>query len=134
MPDAEWRWERTFEPEDEEASLARRHAVHALATTTGVDKPTISAAQLVVAELAANAVRHARSAFTVVLVLRDGVLRIEVHDLDPRPPVLVAQRQGVDGGFGLHLVAWVAERWGWQEERIVGKVVWAEIVDTPTLA
>jgi anti-sigma regulatory factor (Ser/Thr protein kinase) len=86
---------------------------------------------LVVAELAANAVRHGRVPgrdFRLRLVLRDGVVRVEVADgRTERLPVLRESR-GEEGGYGLMLVSAVAERWGVQPR--VGcayKLVWAEV-------
>ncbi|QIY98977.1 ATP-binding protein [Streptomyces sp. S1D4-11] len=85
---------------------------------------------LVVAELAANAVRHGSvrgRSFRVRLVLRDGVVRVEVADgRTERLPVL--REPDGEGGCGLVLVAALAERWG-VEPRIgmAYKVVWAEL-------
>ncbi|MFJ1604783.1 ATP-binding protein [Streptomyces sp. NPDC088253] len=85
---------------------------------------------LVVAELAANAVRHGNvrgRSFRVRLVLRDGVVRVEVADgRTERLPVL--REPDGEGGRGLVLVAALAERWG-VEPRIgmAYKVVWAEL-------
>ncbi|MFE3409017.1 ATP-binding protein [Streptomyces mirabilis] len=86
---------------------------------------------LVVAELAANAVRHGSvrgRSFRVRLVLRDGVVRVEVADgRTERLPVL--REPDGEGGRGLVLVAALAERWG-VEPRIgmAHKVVWAELL------
>ncbi|MEU6648299.1 ATP-binding protein [Streptomyces sp. NPDC046900] len=86
---------------------------------------------LVVAELAANAVRHGRVPgrdFRLRLVLRDGVVRVEVADgRTERLPVLRKSR-GEEGGYGLMLVSAVAERWG-VEPRVgcAYKLVWAEV-------
>jgi anti-sigma regulatory factor (Ser/Thr protein kinase) len=85
---------------------------------------------LVVAELAANAVPHGSVRgrnFRVRLVLRDGVVRVEVADgRTERLPV--PREPDGEGGRGLVLVAALAERWG-VEERIgmAYKVVWAEL-------
>ncbi|MEU9287747.1 ATP-binding protein [Streptomyces sp. NPDC048275] len=88
---------------------------------------------LVVAELAANAVRYGRVRgrdFRVRLVLREGVVRVEVADgRTDRLPVLQGTPDPVDeGGRGLLLVSALAGRWG-VEPRAGGayKVVWAEI-------
>ncbi|MFD4408843.1 ATP-binding protein [Streptomyces sp. NPDC058476] len=86
---------------------------------------------LVVAELAANAVRHGRVRgrdFRVRLLWREGVVRVEVADgRTDRLPVLQEPSDG-EGGRGLLLVAGLAERWG-VDPRPGGayKVVWAEV-------
>ncbi|MFI8070927.1 ATP-binding protein [Streptomyces sp. NPDC086033] len=85
---------------------------------------------LVVAELAANAVRHGRvrgRGFRVRLLLREELLRVEVSDarVDRLP---VPAREADEGGRGLLLVEALAERWG-VELRPGGvyKTVWAEL-------
>ncbi|MEU8978166.1 ATP-binding protein [Streptomyces sp. NPDC048309] len=86
---------------------------------------------LVVAELAANAVRHGRVRgrdFRVRLLWREGVVRVEVAEgRTDRLPVLQEPSDG-EGGRGLLLVAGLAERWG-VDPRPGGayKVVWAEV-------
>ncbi|MFI0537558.1 ATP-binding protein [Streptomyces sp. WSLK1-3] len=85
---------------------------------------------LVVAEFAANAVRHGRVSgrgFRVRLLLRDESLRVEVSDarVDRLP---VSAREADEGGRGLLLVEALAERWG--VELLPGgahKTVWAEL-------
>jgi anti-sigma regulatory factor (Ser/Thr protein kinase) len=85
---------------------------------------------LVVAELAANAVRHGRvrgRSFRVRLVLRGNLVRVEVADgRTERLPV--PREPDGEGGRGLVIVAALAERWG-VEPRIgmAYKVVWAEL-------
>jgi hypothetical protein len=80
-------------------------------------------AAIVIAELAANAVLHARSAFTVTVSRAGGAVRISVRD---------AARLG-DGerlvtvpGHGLDMVAKLAARWA-VEPLPDGKVIWAEL-------
>ncbi|MFE9681141.1 ATP-binding protein [Streptomyces sp. NPDC006285] len=90
---------------------------------------------LVVAELAANAVRHGRVRgrdFRVRLLLRSGedTVRVEVADALPeRLPVLrEAPGEDDEGGRGLLLVAALADRWG--TALCPGgtyKSVWAEV-------
>jgi len=79
-------------------------------------------AAIVAAELAANAVRHARSPFTVTVSWLPRRVRISVQDqvsLDGVP--LVARP-----GHGLHVVAQIAARWA-VDPLPGGKVVWAEL-------
>jgi hypothetical protein len=80
-------------------------------------------AAIVAAELAANAVVHARSAFTVTVAhLPDRRVRISVRDqvpLNESPPTALP-------GHGLHMVAQIAARWA-VDPVPGGKVVWAEL-------
>ncbi|MEU6928458.1 ATP-binding protein [Streptomyces sp. NPDC046374] len=86
------------------------------------------AAELVVAELASNAVRHGRVPgrdFELRLSLAGDHVRIEVSDTraerepapDPSPD---------EGGYGLLLVGALATAWG-VKTRSVGKTVWATV-------
>ena len=79
-------------------------------------------AAIVVAELAANAVVHARSDFTVTVSRRPGAVRIAVCD-----DVLLAAPLRAAPGHGLALVNTVATRWGVQSPAAGGKLVWAEL-------
>ena len=58
-----------------------------------------------------------------------STLRVEVLDYDTRPPALQLLDGDSTSGRGLHIVADVAERWGWSavEGDRTGKVVWAEL-------
>ena len=83
-------------------------------------------ALVVVSELTTNALIHADSAATIVASYDDGRLRVEVHDEDPTPPQLRAQPDG-SGGWGLQVVAALADGWGWLATSS-GKQVWAEML------
>jgi DcmR-like sensory protein len=87
----------------------------------GGDPLAVDAA-MVVAELAANAVVHARSDFTVTVSRRPGAVRIAVRD-----DVLLAAPLRAAPGHGLALVNTVATRWGVQSPATGGKLVWAEL-------
>ena len=90
-------------------------------------------ADLIVAELAANAVLHGRvpgRSFRLGLsVTVRGVLCIEVTDA--RGEVLPARRRAVVGpaesGHGLLLVEELADRWGVRSGPVPCKTVWAEL-------
>jgi MEDS: MEthanogen/methylotroph, DcmR Sensory domain len=116
--------EREFPLEPESARQARHFVTDHLGPRAG--QAAVADAALVTAELAANAIMHARSAFTVVVSHPPGRIRISVSDAVPldagRP--LPAQP-----GHGLDVVAQLAARWGTQS-RPGGKVVWAELPAT----
>jgi MEDS: MEthanogen/methylotroph, DcmR Sensory domain len=85
------------------------------------------AAALVVTELAANAVIHAHSGFTVDLTLRPAVLRISVHDASPPPAAGRAAALPAVPLHGLGAVDALASRWGIEPLGQAGKAVWAEL-------
>ena len=78
---------------------------------------------LVATELAANALAHARSAFTIALSCGDEVVRISVRD-ESAPP-----ESGLPAAplHGLGAVAALALRWGVVPFGDNGKAVWAEL-------
>lgn len=81
---------------------------------------------LVVSELAANALNHARSSYQVRLYHHPSTVRIEVCDGGagtPEPQPTSATREG---GRGLLLVSAMSVSWG-LEQTSEGKVVWAEL-------
>lgn len=89
------------------------------------------AAEAVLAELAANAVRHAQlDADSLVETrlerLADGSVRIEVHDADRARPLPRAAAADAESGRGLALVdALTGGRWGVGDRDGPGKAVWA---------
>lgn len=84
-------------------------------------------AGLLVSELAANAVLHARTPFTVHLrPTLEGGVRVEIEDGSALPPVLTTASSSATSGRGLDLVASMALRWG-SHPVPGGKVVWFEV-------
>ncbi len=82
--------------------------------------------ELVVTELAANVVRHARTLFSVGLFWNGSVLHGEVSDANPVLPVpQLESNHERTGGRGLLLVAEIADRWGVARHQR-GKAVWFE--------
>jgi hypothetical protein len=83
-------------------------------------------AVLVGNELAANAVMHAASDFSVAVSRRGDRVRIEVGDSSTGAPTPRRPGPGRLGGRGLVIVGHVATHWG---HRLVGtgKVVWADL-------
>lgn len=118
------RWVLSSEP----SSIGRaRHAV--LRTCAAWELPGAPAAELVVSELVANAVLHSWGHVVLRLLRTERGLRIEVEDLNPRPPVTVEGHPGRVGGFGMQIVGRLAD-WGWQPSG-AGKVVWAQVRPQP---
>lgn len=84
-------------------------------------------AQLVVSELATNAVRHAGTAFTVTVSIRDETVLVEVADTATTMPVPCAAAACDDSGRGLSIVAALSRDWGVTREPDGSKSVWASI-------
>jgi anti-sigma regulatory factor (Ser/Thr protein kinase) len=85
-------------------------------------------AQLVLGELVANSVEHARGTTLQVTITRTGPVRVRVtveDDARTRPRLVTASPDD-EGGRGLFLVEALAERWGVDILR-QGKRVWAEL-------
>lgn len=98
-----------------------------------VDADLLDAAGLLVSELVTNAVVHARTDVTLRVILRRGVLRIEVTD---GSPIVPAPRRpaGLAGtGRGLQLVDRLADRWGVSKARR-GKTIWFELAPSARVA
>jgi anti-anti-sigma regulatory factor/anti-sigma regulatory factor (Ser/Thr protein kinase) len=86
-------------------------------------------AELIVAELVANAVRHARPPLRLLVALLANHLHIAIRDGSvnpPRPTTGGMPPDSVDGGRGLYLVTAFATRWG-SSPAVGGKVVWAAL-------
>ncbi|MFF2726400.1 ATP-binding protein [Streptomyces sp. NPDC058008] len=86
-------------------------------------------AELAVSELASNVIKHVGGGTAATLVLEHAGerLRIEMHDMSRRPPVLVPlARDDEEGGRGLRLLAGVTADWG-TSLTVTGKAVWCEL-------
>lgn len=99
----------------------------------GVDAATVTAAEQVLAELAANAVEHTRSGHpggTFHVLLRVGLtrLRLEVTDQgsDSREPRAKRSGPATDSGHGLDLVDAYTTHW-WTRVANEGRTVFAEV-------
>jgi len=115
---------RTFAFSREAPATARHFAV-ATVREWGLADVADDAA-LVVTELAANAIVHAGSGFTVILSARGNVLRIAVRDGCPLP----AEGQAALMPLPLHglgAVDALAGRWGVESLGKAGKTVWVDL-------
>jgi serine/threonine-protein kinase RsbW len=127
------RFERDL-PVTAEAAAEARHALDGLAT--GLPDGRVRDVRLLVSELVTNAVRHANLApgdlIHLVVDVADHTLRVEVHDpgggFVPSAPAPDPARPS---GWGLYLVAELADRWGVDSGDAT--LVWFEL-DSPAAA
>jgi anti-sigma regulatory factor (Ser/Thr protein kinase) len=114
------------------ARLARLLATEQLRTWGLPSHP----AELIVAELAANAVTHGRVPgrdFRLLLYVVGDTLRIEVTDTrGDRLPYPQHAATDAESGWGLLLVEALADRWGVVPGPPPRKTVWAEVGTGPT--
>ena len=82
-------------------------------------------AELLVGELATNALVHAGSRFRLTLFAAHGVLRCEVADGERGVPRVLEAGTG-ESGRGMFLVDALAQRWGCHRDG-PGKAVWFEL-------
>jgi anti-sigma regulatory factor (Ser/Thr protein kinase) len=101
-----------------------RHDVDRLLRTWDLHNVRDQAA-LLTTELVSNAVRHAGTDIELSVSFDDDVLRVEVRDqaLDRAPRL--GNPYG-SGGYGLHIVAAMADAWGHQTQPDF-KSVWFEL-------
>jgi anti-sigma regulatory factor (Ser/Thr protein kinase) len=121
----------TLEPDPEAPRLARA-ALRGWLAREGLEEME-ERALLVVSELVANAVVHAATVLELSFLAGDRRVEVGVSDRDRRSPHVVRQlgpasaavdgTQGV-GGWGLAIVAELADDWGITETQW-GKRVWA---------
>jgi len=122
---------RTFPLSRDAPAAARHFAVDAVRGWGAADFGDDVA--LVVTELAANAVVHAHSGFTVVLSVRGDVLRIAVRDSQPVPlgaasgPGPCVPSMVPAPLHGLGAVDALARAWGVESLGSAGKTVWVEL-------
>ncbi|WP_223189975.1 MULTISPECIES: ATP-binding protein [unclassified Streptomyces] len=85
----------------------------------------LDTAELLVSELATNALLHSASRFRLTLFAAHGVLRCEVQDHGRRTPQ-VLDAGASESGRGMFLVNALAQRWGCQQDG-PRKTVWFEL-------
>jgi anti-sigma regulatory factor (Ser/Thr protein kinase) len=127
-------WSHTQRWECDPAHVARaRDFVTGHLRAHGLDA-IVEALQLVVSELATNAVVHTRSPFTVTLRRLDQMVVLLVSDGSDLVPHMQPFRPLPTSGMGLQVVGALSESWGVQAGPDGGKSVWAAFDAVPPVA
>jgi anti-sigma regulatory factor (Ser/Thr protein kinase) len=113
---------RRFDPEASSAREARSFVADALPDLDGLD----TRVALAVSEVASNAILHARTPFTVRVLVDPDRVRVEVTDQDPHMPVRQDYSADSVTGRGLAIVEELSDRWG-ADGHEGDKTVWFEI-------
>jgi anti-sigma regulatory factor (Ser/Thr protein kinase) len=106
------------------SSVSARETLRAV-LGTWADEGIRADAALLLTELVANCVRHARSAMVIRLTVEPDLLRAEVRDgsvLNPLP-----REPDEHGGRGVLILDALASSWGVVEHPGAGKTVWFEL-------
>ncbi|MFI5495910.1 ATP-binding protein [Actinoplanes sp. NPDC051859] len=113
-------------PPELTAARTARDLVEQACVSWGLTR-VLHPARLVVSELTANAVTHARTDLTVTVSRRGSGLHVSVSDGDPQLPQLdPPESTRAEHGRGLYLVHKCAAAWG-SMPTCTGKVVWATL-------
>ena len=133
MPETE-PWEYTlYIPNDLRAVTVSRRTLRLILTLHGLIN-LVDTAELLAAELVANAVRHTKGPAALRVRWSAGVLRIGAWDADPEPPEPPKELEGLgeaEEGRGLALVRVCSDLWGWRpltRHGNRGKYVWCDLV------
>jgi anti-sigma regulatory factor (Ser/Thr protein kinase) len=110
-------------PRSESACPTARHWVGERLAPLGLERERRQDIVLAVDELVANVLRHTLSSPAVTVSISDEIL-VEVADGSDAPAEVRPPNDGRPGGWGLRIVASVADRWGSVANPAGGKTVW----------
>ncbi len=111
-------------------SAARRYTAGAI---SGLEPRLADAVAVMVSELAANAVRHSGTHFTVTIDQSAQLIRVAVTDSGGGTPVVRAPEPIEPSGRGLQIVQALASEWGVvPNAEPPGKTVWFTVGVEPT--
>jgi anti-sigma regulatory factor (Ser/Thr protein kinase) len=123
MKDRSMGQSRRFDADPASVSQARSFVREAL---TGLDRDLVDDGILLVSEVAANVVEHARTSYEVNITVDADRVRVDVCDRSAIVPATSTVAVDAERGRGLVLVQSLATSWG-VEERDDGKCVWFEL-------
>jgi anti-sigma regulatory factor (Ser/Thr protein kinase) len=92
----------------------------------GLPDEAVDTVVMLVSEVTANAVMHARSMVTLQIEVNDPAVKVRVEDCSPDVPQPRSVEDDDEGGRGLWLVDALSSSWGW-EKTPTGKQVWFEV-------
>jgi anti-sigma regulatory factor (Ser/Thr protein kinase) len=119
--------ELSLSPAPTAATRARSEVTKRLASR--VTASILEDIRLLVTELITNALRHGKltagDRVSLKASVADDIVRVEVGDPGRNGDVAPREPGARGGGYGLHLVDRLAQRWG--VERDGGTVVWFEL-------
>lgn len=114
--------QRRFPNETTSVSAARRYTLEAI---DGLEPRLADAVALMVSELAANAVRHSGTHFTVTIDRSAELIRVAVTDRGAGSPVVRTPEPIEPSGRGLQIVQALSADWGVvPNSDPPGKTVW----------
>jgi anti-sigma regulatory factor (Ser/Thr protein kinase) len=123
-------------PHDPRAAREARAGLRSDLARRRVPTDVIDDAEIVLAELFGNAVRHARPAGDGTVIVqwrvRGDLVEVEVTDGGGPPPVRRAVDGLATGGHGLNIVAAMSRSWGMVDTG-KARTVWASIVHGPQI-
>lgn len=105
---------------------ARNHVVSSIKDAE-LQEETLETVELLVSELAANAVSHADTEFLLRVIEKGNAVHVEIEDYNPTIPEPQEFSIHTDGGRGLALVQAFADTWGAVPTKH-GKIVWFEVL------
>ncbi|WP_330342244.1 ATP-binding protein [Streptomyces sp. NBC_00557] len=119
-------WDASWPLQRDPTSVRRaRRLVTARLSDWAVDH-VAETAELLVSELATNALRHTRGPLRLNLRLRDSRLLCEVEDTESSSPARTVADTDAEGGRGIELLDLLADAWG-STRTATGKTMWFEL-------
>jgi anti-sigma regulatory factor (Ser/Thr protein kinase) len=120
-----------FSSDPHSVAAARRLAVELL---SDADAAVREAVELMVSELATNAIRHAGVGFQLTIARQRDVIRVEVTDPGGGRPTPRSPGPDEPTGRGLRIVEMLSDAWGVEPTAGRGKTVWFTMAARPAVA